>query len=67
MFIATLHGGVFEAASLEDAIRCVENYEESKPGIGFVRYEISVRYSNDDRVDVSFQDKQTAIAFLRTL
>lgn len=31
----------------------------------FRKYEIMVRYTNNDKIDASFQDKEKAVAFLR--
>src|SRR5690242_18305664 len=32
---------------------------------GFVRYEVNVRYSNGDKITGEFEDKSTAVVFLR--
>jgi hypothetical protein len=62
--VATLHGTSKEVASVEDAIKLVESYEETQTVAGFVRYEISVRYSNGDRIEGEFEDRQKALSFL---
>ena len=65
--IASLHGGTCEVVTVEDAVRCIENYNESQPRAGFVRYEVRVKYGNGDRIEANFQDKRTAIDFLKGL
>jgi hypothetical protein len=67
VFVTTLHGAFKEVASVEDAIKLIERYEETQTVAGFVRYEISVRYSNGDRIDGEFEDKQKALGFLASL
>ena len=63
--VTTLHGGTCEVATVQDAVRCIEQYDESEPRKAFVRYEVCVRYSNGDRIEAEFEAKRTAIEFLR--
>ena len=67
VFIATLHGPTRKVKSIDAAIRFIENYDESQPASGFVRYEIHARYSNGDRITGDFKQKRTAIAFLKSM
>ena len=67
VFVTSLHGATCEVATIEDAVRCIEEYDELRPGEGFVRYEVSVRYSNGDKIEANFQDKRTAVGFLKGL
>ncbi len=50
-----------------EAIAFIEKFDESKPGTPFTRYEVGVRYSNGDEVRGQFNDKSTAVAFLRSI
>jgi hypothetical protein len=67
IFIATLHGATFEAASVNEAVELVEKYKEDGVVHGFVRYEVDIKYTNGDRINGQFEDKPTAISFLRKL
>ena len=61
-----LHGQQSEFGTVADAIAFVTNYQE---GVlrddTFRKYEIIVRYSNDDKINASFQNKEKAVAFLQ--
>lgn len=66
IILIPLHGRESEFGTVLDAITFVTNYREDALRNGdFRKYEIIVRYSNDDKIDASFQDKEKAIAFLR--
>ena len=52
---------------LREPRRYIAEYDESQPGEGFVRYEVCVKYNNEDRIEANFQDKRTAIKFLKGL
>ena len=65
--ILPLHGSPQELQSITDAITFLENFVESRPSNPFVRYEVMARYTNGDEIRGEFQDKSTAIAFLRNL
>ena len=61
-----LHGQQSEFGTVADAIAFVTNYQEGVLRDGtFRKYEIIVRYSNDDKIDASFQNKEKAVAFLQ--
>jgi hypothetical protein len=47
-----------------DAIRFVEAYSESKNSHPLARYEITIIYTNGDKIQAQFQEKRDAIAFL---
>jgi hypothetical protein len=60
-----LHGKENEFSTVADAISFVETYAEAAlHGGSFRKYEIVVRYTNDDKIDASFKNKEKAIAFL---
>ena len=63
--VATLHGRTIEVVTVADAIDFIEKYEEKQNVDGFVRYEVNVRYSNGDKITGEFEDKATAVVFLR--
>lgn len=52
----------FEA--IQDAVRYISNHDTSAASSKFVRYELTVRYSNGDRVCGTFHDGNDAIKFL---
>ena len=60
-----LHGSSFEYNTLDEAIAFIENYDEKSGSGSIVRYEVNVRYNNGDEIRASFQDKETAIDFLK--
>lgn len=66
IILIPLHGQQSEFETVTDAITFVTNYREDSLHDGtFRKYEIIVRYTNNDKIDASFQDKEKAIAFLR--
>lgn len=67
IFVLTLSGQSQQLDTIEDAIRFVEEHDETAPVSEFVRYELNVRYSNEDEVRGTFREKERAIAFLRSL
>ncbi len=66
IILIPLHGQQNEFGTIADAITFVTNYREDalRDG-GFRKYELIVRYSNSDKIDAFFQDKDKAVAFLR--
>ena len=66
IFVLTLLGTSHRFNSIKDAVRFVSEYDQSAPASGFVRYELNVRYSNEDEVRGVFREKGRAIEFLRS-
>lgn len=65
IILIPLHGQQSEFGSVHDAISFVQGYQEDNLSVStFIKYELIVRYTNDDKIDASFQDKDRAIAFL---
>lgn len=65
IILIPLHGQQSEFVTVTDAIKFVKNYRQDGLRDGsFRKYEIIVRYTNNDKIDASFQDKEKAIAFL---
>lgn len=66
VIIVPLHGTENTFDSLIDAMRFLVTHDYSARSTGeFKKYEVIVRYSNEDRVDASFEDKEAAIDFLK--
>jgi len=65
VYLARLHEVPRTAAGLAEAIASIESFDKSKPEGPLARYEVGVRYSNGDEVRGHFQDKTTAVVFLR--
>ena len=66
VFVLTLSGASRAFDSIEEAVLFVSEYDESISVSGFVRYELNVRYSNEDEVRGSFRRKERCIDFLRS-
>lgn len=65
ILLIPLHGHQNEFGTIGEAIAFVRNYQEgSFHGDGFRKYEIIVRYSNGDKIEASFLDKDKAVHFL---
>ncbi|GIW81201.1 MAG: hypothetical protein KatS3mg105_3008 [Gemmatales bacterium] len=67
VFVLTLSGLSRQLESIEDAVRFVEENDEEAPVSEFIRYELTIRYTNGDEVRGSFREKSKAIGFLRSL
>ena len=68
IILIPLHGQQSEFGTVADAISFVTNYQEGVLREGaFRKYEVIVRYTNDDKIDASFQDREKAVVFLRYL
>lgn len=68
VILIPLHGRQNEFDTIGDAIEFVGGFKEDAVVDGsFRKYEIIVRYNNDDKVEASFQSKEKAIEFLRYL
>jgi len=66
IIVLPLHGTVVQHATVDEAIKFIEEYRETAAKLPIERYEIQVRYNNADSVKGTFKDKADAIAFLRT-
>ncbi len=65
IYVLPLHGASARIATIEEAIQYVERYDEGRPENRLVRYEVRIVYSNGDRIEGQFKDKESAIAFLQ--
>ena len=64
--IMPLHGLTVEKHSVSEAIAYLEGYPERETARPLVRYELAIRYDNGDRIECSFQDRDSALDFLRS-
>lgn len=68
ILVIPLHGPTCEVMSVNDALSFINSYDEASPIMGvFVRYEVSVRYTNGDQINGQFESRATAIQFLNGL
>ena len=65
VYVLPLRGWPRTLGDPAGAIAFIDSYDESKPHTPFTRYEVGVRYSNGDEIRGQFEDKATAITFLR--
>lgn len=66
VILIPLHGQQSEFATISEAINFVEAYQEDRvESAKFRKYEVIVRYNNNDKIDATFQDKAKAINFLK--
>ena len=64
--VMPLHGNAKDLSSVSKAIRFIEGYKENAAYVPVQRYEIRIRYNNNDSVEATFRDKRDAVALLRT-
>lgn len=64
--IYTLHGYLHEMTNVPDALAFVSAFDDWQQVQPFVRFEISVFYSNGDEIKASFSMKAEALEFLQT-
>ena len=62
--VTPLHGDSHELCSVEEAVSFIRSYREEGSTSTFVRYELRVTYTNGDKVEGSFRDKDAAVEFL---
>jgi len=66
VILIPLYGQQNEFTIVSDAIAFVANYQEvAQQGGAFRKFEIIVQYSNNDKIEASFRDKENAINFLQ--
>jgi hypothetical protein len=63
--IMAVHGMLVERASIEEAITFIQEYHEEPSPQPFVKYEVEVTYNNGNKINGQFQDKASAVQFLR--
>lgn len=65
--VLALSGTSVHFHAVDDAIRYVEEYDESKRAENFDHYELNVRYSNGREVRGSFPDRKDCLDYLQLL
>jgi len=63
--IMSVHGLLVEKVSVEEAVAFIQEYREEPSSQPFARYEIEVLYNNQNKINGQFQDKASAVLFLR--
>lgn len=64
--VTPLHGTVFSLKSIEEAINFIIGYNHIDKEIDVLKYEIVVKYNNNDKVEVILGDKKSAIELLES-
>lgn len=65
VIVIPLHGNQSEFTSIKEAVSFIRGYDEVAPQNGVFReYEVIVRYSNGDKIEAVFKDKQQTLGFL---
>lgn len=62
--VLPLHGTSNTLITVEEAINFIEQYQNENEDLPVVKYEIAVRYNNEDKVEAIFNSKESAIEFL---
>lgn len=66
IIVLPLHGNSSSLTSVEEAILFIENYQNNAGELPVLKYEIIVRYNNDDTVEGIFNSNNSAIEFLQS-
>lgn len=64
--VLPLHGAVTECGTVEDAIKFITGHDARRPAGPLVRFEVIIRYDNQDRVTADFSSSADAVSFLRS-
>jgi hypothetical protein len=67
VFVLGLHGKVFQAGTVDEAIQFIQAYDETSSVSTFCRYELNIRYTNGDEVRATFASRLEAVGFLEGL
>ncbi len=62
--VLSLSGTPHRFSAIQDAVHYISNHDPSTPSSSFVKYELNIRYSNEDEIRCTFHDKDKAIEFL---
>jgi len=66
VIVLPLHGSMQVLGTINDAVNYIRDYEDSTPSLQpFSRYEITVRFSNNDEFTMKCSNKVKAIRFLK--
>lgn len=64
--VTPLFGELFTMTSIGKAIEFIKNHNTSSKKLPVLKYEIIIRYNNDDKVEGIFADRDAAIDFLHS-
>lgn len=65
ILILPLHGKEESVKSINDALKHITDYKDTKSKKPVIRFEIIIIFNNDDRIEASFKSKEDAIDFLK--
>ncbi len=65
--ILALHGNEWVSASLGEAVKYIQDYTLICDKLELHKFEIIVVYTNGDKIEANFRDKDTAINFLNSI
>ena len=63
--IVALSGASYKFGCIDDAVQFIVDHDQATPAANFVRYELTVRYSNGDEIQATFGARKRAVEFLR--
>ena len=66
VIILPLHGSSLKCNSIDQAIKFIEEYNEDDGEKPIVKYEIEIRYNNQDLIKGEFTTKEEAVRFLHS-
>ncbi|MEZ0165462.1 DNA methylase [Kineococcus sp. LSe6-4] len=66
VLLIAMHGVSGNYASIAEAVNAIRTYEPPAAVPEVTRWEVSMRFTNEDRIDASFQDKELAIDFMES-
>jgi hypothetical protein len=64
VIVVPLHGKTSTLSSIEEAIEFVENYNDKNGYFDILKYEIMIKYNNNDKIEGIFTTKEAATEFL---
>lgn len=64
--VLPLHGAFTTLQTVGDAIDFIEKYQAKNQDLPLLKYEITVRYNNNDKVEGTFNSKDDAVGFLES-
>ncbi|MFW6275592.1 MAG: DNA methylase, partial [bacterium] len=64
--VLPLHGTFSTLTTIEEAIDFIENYRNINESLPVLKYEIIVRYNNNDKIEGIFNTKESAVEFLES-
>ena len=64
--VLPLHGTSSTLTTVEEAIDFIENYRSKNESLPVLKYEITVRFNNNDKVEGIFNTKESTVEFLES-